>query len=61
MEFETILINKIFSRCIPSGGEEYKQDKVGRRNGKAPNKKMHDVLMDTVKEAKANVNKVVTV
>jgi len=44
-------------KCIPSGGEEYKQDKIGRRNGKAPNKKMHDVLMDTVKEAKANVNK----
>jgi len=44
-------------KCVPSGGAEYKQDQIGRRNGKAPNAKMAEVLKNTVKEAKANVTK----
>ncbi|MED6244295.1 hypothetical protein ATANTOWER_003127 [Ataeniobius toweri] len=44
-------------RCIPSGGEVFRKDEIGRRNGHAPNDKMKDVLMRTVEEAKALICK----
>jgi len=44
-------------KCIPSGGAEFKKDDIGRRNGKAPNEKMAEVLTKTCKEAKANISK----
>ncbi|MEQ2272425.1 hypothetical protein XENORESO_020886 [Xenotaenia resolanae] len=44
-------------RCIPSGGEVFRKDEIGRRNGHAPNDKMKDVLMKTVEEAKALICK----
>lgn len=44
-------------RCIPSGGAEFQKDEVGRRNGRAPNEKMKQVLKKTVEEAKAIISK----
>ncbi|XP_066507339.1 cilia- and flagella-associated protein 298 [Hoplias malabaricus] len=44
-------------QCIPSGGAEFKKDEIGRRNGRAPNEKMKNVLKKTVEEAKALVSK----
>lgn len=44
-------------RCIPSGGAEFRKDEVGRRNGRAPNEKMKQVLKKTVEEAKAIISK----
>ncbi|MED6266742.1 hypothetical protein CHARACLAT_005122 [Characodon lateralis] len=44
-------------RCIPSGGDVFRKDEIGRRNGHAPNDKMKVVLMRTVEEAKALICK----
>ncbi|XP_045434344.1 cilia- and flagella-associated protein 298 isoform X1 [Pipistrellus kuhlii] len=44
-------------RCVPSGGAGFKKDAVGRRNGRAPNEKMKEVLRKTVEEAKAVISK----
>ncbi|XP_072514562.1 cilia- and flagella-associated protein 298 [Salminus brasiliensis] len=44
-------------KCIPSGGSEFKKDKIGRRNGHAPNDKMKTVLKTTMEEAKALISK----
>ncbi|KAM9333122.1 cilia- and flagella-associated protein 298 [Pholidichthys leucotaenia] len=44
-------------RCIPSGGSVLRKDKIGRRNGRAPDDKMKQVLMRTVEEAKALISK----
>ncbi|XP_008425473.1 cilia- and flagella-associated protein 298 [Poecilia reticulata] len=44
-------------QCIPSGGEIFRKDEIGRRNGHAPNDKMKKVLMRTVEEAKALISK----
>nr|XP_002127537.1 cilia- and flagella-associated protein 298-like [Ciona intestinalis] len=44
-------------RCIPSGGATFCKDDIGRRNGQAPSTKMAEVLIKTINEAKANINK----
>lgn len=43
-------------KCIPSGGFIENKDTIGRRNGKAPNEKMAEVLTKTLGEAKAKVS-----
>ena len=45
-------------RCVPSGGWTFNKDVIGRRNGRQPSKKMQEVLLKTVQEAKAMVSKV---
>ncbi|XP_002731017.1 cilia- and flagella-associated protein 298-like isoform X2 [Saccoglossus kowalevskii] len=44
-------------KCEPSGGSVYCQDTIGRRNGKAPNEKMAEVITKTISEAKAIISK----
>lgn len=44
-------------KCVPSGGYLDNKDSIGRRNGRAPNEKMAEVLNRTRKEAKATVSK----
>ncbi|KAL5011036.1 hypothetical protein ScPMuIL_013341 [Solemya velum] len=44
-------------KCVPSGGAIDRRDDIGRRNGKAPNEKMAEVLKKTVKEAKDMISK----
>jgi len=44
-------------KCTPSGGAEFKKDDYGRRNGRAPNSKMQEVLNKTAKEAKDMISK----
>lgn len=44
-------------KCKPSGGPVFTQDKIGRRNGQAPNAQMKEVLTKTVKEAKDLISK----
>ncbi|KAG5448160.1 Cilia- and flagella-associated protein 298 [Clonorchis sinensis] len=44
-------------KCIPSGGYIECKDEIGRRNGKAPNEKMAEVLRRTIDEAKRLVSK----
>ncbi|KAM9788183.1 cilia- and flagella-associated protein 298 [Neosynchiropus ocellatus] len=43
-------------QCVPSGGAELQRDEVGRRNGRAPNERMKQVIRKTVEEAKALVS-----
>ncbi|XP_064628521.1 cilia- and flagella-associated protein 298-A-like [Lineus longissimus] len=43
-------------RCVPSGGNVYRRDEIGRRNGMAPNEQMAEILTKTVKEAKDDVS-----
>lgn len=43
--------------CIPSGGYEFRKDDIGRRNGRAPQANMREVLEKTRKEALAMVSK----
>lgn len=51
------LIDEWEEKCVPSGGPVLRKDKIGRRNGQAPNDKMKEVLMKTVDEAKALISK----
>ncbi|KAL3884223.1 hypothetical protein ACJMK2_030441 [Sinanodonta woodiana] len=44
-------------KCVPSGGHRDNPDKIGRRNGKAPNEKMTEVLKKTAQEAKDMISK----
>ncbi|XP_050393054.1 cilia- and flagella-associated protein 298-A [Patella vulgata] len=44
-------------KCIPSGGAIDTKDKYGRRNGKAPNKQMQEVLNKTIQAAKDMISK----
>lgn len=44
-------------KCIPSGGYIENKDPMGRRNGKAPNEKMAEVLNKTASEAKAKISR----
>ncbi|ESO89324.1 hypothetical protein LOTGIDRAFT_210361 [Lottia gigantea] len=55
--FELKLKDEWEDKCTPSGGYEETKDKYGRRNGKAPNKKMQEVLNKTCKEAKDMISK----
>lgn len=54
---ELKLIDECGEKCVPSGGAVLRKDKIGRRNGQAPNDKMKEVLMKTVDEAKALMSK----
>ncbi|XP_065909047.1 cilia- and flagella-associated protein 298-like [Dysidea avara] len=54
---ELHLIDEWVEKCVPSGGSVECADPVGRRNGKAPNEKMKEVLRRTVSEAKAAISK----
>lgn len=51
------LVDEWANKCVPSGGYIEKRDELGRRNGRVPNEKMAQVLMNTVKEAKEKVSK----
>ncbi|VEL13497.1 unnamed protein product, partial [Protopolystoma xenopodis] len=53
---ELKLIDEWGEKCIPSGGFIYNRDDLGRRNGKAPNKNMVDVLKRTQDEAKSLIS-----
>ncbi|KAJ7997600.1 hypothetical protein DPEC_G00230690 [Dallia pectoralis] len=44
-------------KCVPSGGAEFNKDEIGRRNGRAPNHKMKEVILKTMEEAKAIISK----
>ncbi|XP_041354233.1 cilia- and flagella-associated protein 298-A-like [Gigantopelta aegis] len=44
-------------KCVPSGGSVFKEDKIGRRNGQAPNEKMAELITKTIKEAKDLISK----
>ncbi|XP_037930711.1 cilia- and flagella-associated protein 298-like [Teleopsis dalmanni] len=44
-------------KCVPSGGFLFNKDPMGRRNGRQPNEKMQEVLMNAVKDAKELVDK----
>ena len=44
--------------CEPQGGSVFKKDDIGRRNGKAPNDKMAEMMKKTKEEAKEKISKV---
>ena len=44
-------------RCVPSGGWVENKDKIGRRNGRAPNTQMREKLKQATVDAKALVSK----
>ncbi|KAM9780545.1 cilia- and flagella-associated protein 298-like [Neosynchiropus ocellatus] len=43
--------------CVPSGGVVFRKDKIGRRNGQAPNDSMKQLMVKTTEEAKALISK----
>ncbi|XP_041462005.1 cilia- and flagella-associated protein 298-like [Lytechinus variegatus] len=51
------LVDEWGQKCEPSGGSVECKDPNGRRNGKAPNEKMKEVLTKTVSEAKKIISK----
>ncbi|XP_071499254.1 cilia- and flagella-associated protein 298-like [Diadema antillarum] len=51
------LVDEWGQKCEPSGGAIDCKDPIGRRNGKAPNEKMKEVLTKTVSEAKKIISK----
>jgi hypothetical protein len=52
------LVDEWAEKCTPQGDWTMKKDDIGRRNGRAPNDKMADMLKTTKDEAKANISKV---
>lgn len=54
---ELKLVDEWSNKCIPSGGFVEQRDELGRRNGRVPNDKMGQILMNTVKEAKEKIAK----
>lgn len=54
---ELKLVDEWAEKCEPSGGHVFKQDDIGRRNGRAPNDKMSELLKKTVAEAKDMISK----
>ncbi|VUZ46638.1 unnamed protein product [Hymenolepis diminuta] len=54
---ELKLVDEWGQKCIPSGGCIENKDTLGRRNGKAPNEKMTEVLTKTAATAKELISK----
>ncbi|VDO00576.1 unnamed protein product [Rodentolepis nana] len=54
---ELKLVDEWGQKCIPSGGFVENKDVLGRRNGKAPNEKMTEVLTKTATTAKELISK----
>uniref|UniRef100_T1JJX7 Cilia- and flagella-associated protein 298 n=1 Tax=Strigamia maritima TaxID=126957 RepID=T1JJX7_STRMM len=54
---ELRLVDEWSERCVPSGGHVENKDPIGRRNGKAPNDKMKEMLKKATSEAKAAISK----
>lgn len=44
-------------KCIPSGGFIFNKDPIGRRNGQQPKEKMQEVLRNSIKDARALIDK----
>ncbi|XP_077976917.1 cilia- and flagella-associated protein 298-like [Glandiceps talaboti] len=51
------LVDEWGERCQPSGGAEFNKDKIGRRNGQAPNENMAEVINKTISEARKIISK----
>jgi len=51
------LVDDWGEKCEPQGGWIANKDDIGRRNGKAPNQKMADMMRKTSEEAKAKISK----
>ena len=54
---ELKLVDEWGIKCQPNGGVRINKDPVGRRNGQAPNQKMHDMLKRTADESKQMISK----
>ncbi|ESO01593.1 hypothetical protein HELRODRAFT_185691 [Helobdella robusta] len=54
---ELKLVDEWANISIPSGGPVDRKDDIGRRNGKAPNEQMSEILKKTSKEAKDMISK----
>ncbi|XP_070568803.1 cilia- and flagella-associated protein 298-like isoform X2 [Ptychodera flava] len=51
------LVDEWGQKCEPSGGSYFNKDPIGRRNGKAPNEKMAEVITKTISEARKSISK----
>jgi len=51
------LVDEWAEKCEPQGGSVFKKDDIGRRNGKAPNDKMAEMIKKTAEEAKQKISK----
>jgi hypothetical protein len=54
---ELKLKDEFADTCVPTGGHIESIDTVGRRNGRAPNDKMKEVIRRTISEATAIISK----
>jgi hypothetical protein len=54
---ELKLVDEYEEQCVPSGGFAFEADPCQRRNGRAPNKAMKEVLRKAAAEVKARVSK----
>jgi len=51
------LVDDWAEKCEPQGGWTFKKDDIGRRNGRAPNDKMAEMMKKTKEEAKTKISK----
>jgi len=51
------LVDEWADKCEPQGGHIFKKDDIGRRNGRAPNDKMAEMMKQTKEEAKKKIAK----
>lgn len=51
------LVDEWAEKCEPQGGHNFKKDDIGRRNGRAPNDKMAEMMKQTKEEAKQKISK----
>lgn len=51
------LVDEWADKCEPQGGHAFKKDDIGRRNGRAPNDKMAEMMKKTKEEAKQKISK----
>jgi len=54
---ELKLVDEWAEKCEPQGGHAFKKDDIGRRNGRAPNDKMAEMMKKTKDEAKQKISK----
>jgi len=54
------LVDEWAEKCEPQGGHSFKKDDIGRRNGRAPNDKMAEMMKKTKEEAKEKISKKLT-
>lgn len=51
------LVDEWADKCEPQGGHAFKKDDIGRRNGRAPNDRMAEMIKKTKEEAKQKISK----